>query len=351
MSTKNTYYDVLGVTSDASDDEIKKAYRKLALKFHPDKNPDDKEAEDRFKRISEAYAVLSDSAKRREYDRGPSAYGFEGFSGGDFEDLGFGDIFSQFESIFSGFSGQSRRRHRTMKNPSIDVEASIGVEESVLGTSITFKLSKRHKCDACSGSGLEPGTLPVDCSTCHATGRVANRHGFFSVSTTCPTCSGKGKRIKTPCHGCSGEGTVKKETPHTVEVPRGIGSGECIVMKGLGEIADPSLPAGDLRVFIHVLDSPRFKRKGNDLITTVSVDYPTLVLGGQVTVPAVAGEVRVTIKPGTQLNQTLSLGGLGVPYTGDTSTAGDLLVNLRLEVPLSVNRDQAKLLERLREIS
>ncbi|MDD2941693.1 MAG: molecular chaperone DnaJ [bacterium] len=345
--SKRDYYEVLGLKRDASADEIKKSYRKLALKFHPDKNPGNKDAEESFKEASEAYQVLSDSERKAQYDR----YGHAAFAGGaggagfgDFsgfaEDI-FGDIFGAF---FGGNSGQRARSGRDLRY-SMDLtleEAASGVEKQ-----ISFK--RAIKCDTCDGSGAKAGTSPESCKHCNGVGQVRVQQGFFSISRTCPVCSGKGSIVRNPCADCHGAGQVMKDVTLSVRIPAGVDSGQRLKLDGEGESSDAGGRKGDLYVEINVLAHKIFKRHGNDVVCDVPVTYSQSVLGAEISVPTLEGDVTMKVPSGTPSGKIFRLKGKGMPDLR-SGRKGDQHVRTYVSVPTSISNEQRELIEKLAKI-
>jgi len=346
MAKDSDYYEILGVSKDAKDEDIKKAYRKLALKYHPDRNPNNKEAEEKFKKISEAYAVLSDPEKRRAYDTrgwaGVRDMGFEGF-----RDVS--DIFSSFGDIFGDFFGRRYYTAETRAVPGADLRTMVAVSftDAALGTEKELHFQKSGTCSACGGSGAEPGTQPRTCPTCKGTGRSVRRDsqlgGFFSISSVCPHCDGEGKIIANPCSACRGAGSVIRPVTITLRIPPGTDDGDVLRLRGQGEAGAHGGPPGDLYVSIRVAPSDLFTRSGNDLIHEAKVDFVTAALGGKIEVPTLKGKASLKIPRGTQSGQTLRLRGQGIkPARGPQ---GDLLVRVMVTVPKDLTPRQEKLLK------
>ncbi len=352
MTEKRDYYEVLGVQRGASQDEIKDAYRKLAMQFHPDRNKSP-EAEERFKEISEAYAVLSDDQKRQQYDTlGHSGfdqrYSSEDiFRGADFDsvfrDMGFGDIFRTF--FGGGFGGERRNVGQDL---AYDLE--ITLEEAAKGVEKEIEIPRTERCDVCGGSGAAPGTSAKICPTCGGSGQVQNmrKSGFamYVQVTACPTCKGKGKLIQTPCSNCHGSGRVRKRRKITVKVPMGIDEGNQLRLRGEGEMAASDGEAGDLYVIVHVKPHPQFLREGDDLWHVAMITYPQAALGAEITVPTLEGSTTVKIHPGTQVGEVLTLKGRGMPRFRAYGR-GDLIVRVGISVPEKLTSQQRTLLEQL----
>ncbi|MEZ5284510.1 MAG: molecular chaperone DnaJ [Vicinamibacterales bacterium] len=347
--SKRDYYEVLGVIRTASDGEIKSAYRKLALTYHPDRNPGNKEAEDRFKEAAEAYAVLADADKRARYDRFGHA-GVGGAAGGvdptifaDFQDIfgGLGDIFG-FGDIFGG----GRRRGGPQRGADLRYDMEIGFEDSAHGTESTIQIPRLESCDTCAGSGAAPGTSVSQCPQCRGTGQLRYQQGFFTVARTCGQCRGTGKVIAKPCETCRGQGAVEKERKLVVKIPAGIASGQRLRLTGEGEAGAQGGPPGDLYVVIHVKDHAFFQREGNDLHCVAPLSITTLSLGGEIVVPGLDGDETVKVPEGTQPGATLRVKGKGMPDVGGRGR-GDILVTVQASVPKKLNKEQRKLLEQL----
>lgn len=349
--SKRDFYDVLGVPRTASEQDIKSAYRKLALKYHPDRNPGDKAAEERFKEAAEAYAVLADAEKRARYDR----FGHAGVSGAagaggvdptifaDFQDIfgGLGDIFG-FGDIFGG----GRRRGGPQRGADLRYDMEIAFEQSARGAETTIQIPRHETCEACKGSGAAPGSAPTVCSQCRGSGQLRYQQGFFTVARTCGQCRGTGKVIAKPCATCHGQGTTEQQRKLTVKIPAGIATGQRLRLTGEGEAGTQGGPPGDLYVVVHVLEHEFFQRDGNDLHCEIPLTFTTLALGGDITVPGVDGEETLRVPEGTQTGATFRLKGKGMPDVGGRGK-GDLLVTVQAVTPKKLTRDQRKLLEQL----
>ncbi len=342
---KRDYYEVLGVERSASDDEIKKAYRKAAMKHHPDRNPGDKSAEEKFKEVSEAYEILSDSNKRATYDRLGHA-GFDpsmgggGFGGG--AEANFSDIFgSVFGDIFGG--GGGRGQQRSNRGSDLRYTLEITLEDAVHGTKVTIRVPSLVECETCHGSGARKGSSPVTCTTCGGRGDIRMQQGFFSVQQTCPSCRGAGKIIKDPCPSCRGQGKVQKEKTLEVKIPAGVDSGDRIRLAGEGEAGGPGGSPGDLYVQIAVREHPIFRRDGADLYCDVPISFVDAALGGEIEIPTLDGRVKIRIPEGSQSGKQFRLRSKGVtPVRG--GGPGDMLVRIMVETPVKLNKRQKELL-------
>ncbi len=341
--SKRDFYEVLEVSRSASDAEIKKAFRRLAMKYHPDRNPDDAEAEMRFKEAKEAFDVLSDQNKRAAYDQFGHAgvdqsAGAGGFGGG------FGDAFSDiFGDIFGG-GGRSRVR----KGADLQYNLELSLEDAVAGTTVKIRVPTLKHCTTCSGSGAKPGTSPETCSTCGGHGQVRMQQGFFSVQQTCPNCRGKGTTITDPCGSCQGAGRVREHKSLSVEVPAGVDNGDRIRLAGEGEAGEAGAPPGDLFVQIHVTPHPIFQRDNADLYCEVPISIVTAALGGELEVPSLGGRLNLKIPAGTQTHKLFRMRGKGVkPVRG--GPVGDLICRVVVETPVKLNSEQKELLEQLGE--
>jgi len=364
MTTKRDYYEILGVAKNATDTEIKKAYRKMAIKYHPDKNPDDKEAEAKFKELGEAYEALSDADKRAAYDRfGHRAFeqggGFPGGAaggGGGFHDPfdifrevfggggggggGFGDIFGD---AFGGGQTQSGR------GSDLRYDLEITLEEAVLGTEKEIAIRKPEECAECKGSGAAKGSKVVSCSTCNGTGQVSVSRGFFSMTQPCPTCSGSGQTIERPCAVCNGEGRVEKTSKIKIKIPAGVDTGSRLRSPGQGEAGVRGAGNGELYIVIHIKSHPIFERHDSDLYCEMPVSFVKATLGGEVSVPTLEGKVAIKIPAGTPSGKTFRLRGKGVPEIRGNGT-GDLNVRIYVEVPKKLNAEQKEKLKAFAEV-
>jgi molecular chaperone DnaJ len=348
------YYEVLGVSKSATAQEIKKAYRKLAMKFHPDRNPDNEEAEEKFKEASEAYEVLSDEEKRKIYDQ----FGHDGLRGRGFDPnfTDFGDIFSAFSDIFSGFGfgggGRGRGGRRVRRGADLELRLPVTFMEAALGTEKTVPITRHVHCQTCNGDGLAPGAQPQVCGTCGGRGQVIQQQGFLRISTTCPVCRGSGKQIRPEdrCKTCSGTGRVREQETANIRVPAGIESGTRIRYVGKGEVGDPGAPPGDLYVVIEVEPHEIFERQGRDTYCQVRVPYAQMVLGGEITIPTVHGEQQLTIPAGTESGKIFQIRGEGVDDPRGHRGRGTHHVQTVVAVPTTVSTDEERLLRQLAEV-
>lgn len=347
-SQKRDYYEVLGVPRNASEEEIKKAYRRLALRYHPDRNPGDKEAEERFKEAAEAYEVLRDREKRQIYDM----YGHQGLEGAGFRGFsGFEDIFSHFGDIFEEFFGFGRWRQRgpqSRQGASLRYELNITLKEAFKGVEKEIKFSKLGLCEECNGSGAQSGYGPETCYTCGGRGQVVRSQGFFRISTTCPTCKGEGYVITHPCPTCSGYGKVRVERRLSVKVPPGVDTGSQLRIRGEGEPGENGGPPGDLFVVVNVGKDPFFERDGPDLACEVPISFLKACLGGMARVPLLdEEEIEVVIKEGTQPGDIIKVPYKGMPILGRPDERGDLYVKVRVEIPKRLTEEQRRALEEI----
>lgn len=348
---KRDYYEILGVSKSASADEIKKSYRRLAMKHHPDRNTGDATAEARFKEAKEAYEVLSDADKRATYDR----FGHEGMrmgqgghgGPGGFGAEGFGDIFGDiFGDAFGDILGGGRRRGRQVyRGADLGYELKLDLEDAVKGDSVTIDVPTQVSCDSCAGSGARKGTEPVACSTCKGAGQVRMQRGHFSIQQACPACKGAGTMIEDPCPDCSGRGRMRKTKTLSVKVPAGVDDGDRIRLSGEGEAGRNGGPPGDLYVEIRVNPHKIFARDGADLSCEVPVSFAAATLGGEVELPTLNGHVSLKIPPGTQSGKVFRLRGKGVVTVRDPRK-GDLFARVAVETPVNLTAEQKQLLEK-----
>jgi len=349
---KRDYYEVLEVHRNASDIEIKKAYRKLAIQFHPDKNPGDKAAEDKFKELSEAYEVLSDAQKRAQYDQfGHAGVNAGGFSGGGFG-FGAGTPFSDiFSDIFGDiFGGDGRQRSRGRRGDDLQYTLDIKFEDAANGLETKIDVPYAKRCGTCSGSGAKPGTEPKTCPTCRGAGQVRFQQGFFSVSRTCSHCNGEGRVVDSPCTTCRGTGSVKDSKTLSVKVPPGVETGNRLKLSGEGGQGTKGGPNGDLYVLINVKEHPLFTREGNDVLCEIPISFTQAALGCEIEIPTLEGQVSLKIPEGTQSGRIFRLRSKGIPVLQGYGR-GDQLVIMRIETPTNLNRQQRDLLEEFARIS
>jgi len=362
MATKRDYYEVLGVEKSASKDDIKKAYRKLAVKYHPDRNPGDKEAEEKFKEATEAYEVLSDDQKRPAYDQ----YGFagvDGMNGGggyshayqDFSDLfggsGFGDIFERIFGGggfggFGGFGGGSRSSYSaSTQGDSLRYDLSISFKEAVFGSKADIKFRHEEACSACSGSGAAPDGKKITCPTCGGAGQVRRSAGFFAVQQTCSTCRGSGSKIDKPCSKCRGAGSESVLKHITLTIPAGVETGRRMILRGMGNVGENGKNPGDLVVILHVENHKFFERHEQDLYCAVPLTYAQASIGTTLNITTLDGKkTEVKIPAGTQNGEFITIRGEGVPYS-NSSSRGDLKIKVILKVPTKMNGEQRRLME------
>ena len=349
--SKRDYYEVLGVDRQATEQQIKSAYRKLALKHHPDRNPGDAAAEEQFKEAAEAYAILADAEKRGLYDR----FGHAGVSGAgagagfdptifaDFSDIfgGLGDVFG-FGDIFGG----RRRRGGPQRGSDLRYDLEITFDESATGTDTTIQIPREETCETCTGSGASPGTSPETCSQCRGSGQLRYQQGFLTVARPCPNCRGTGKTIAKPCQSCRGAGRISRERKITVKIPAGIATGQRLRLYGEGEHGSAGGPPGDLYVVVHVQEHSFFHREGDDLYCEMPITFPTIALGGSVKVPTLNGQEDLSIPAGTQTGARFKIRGKGMPSVSGRGR-GDLHVIARVTVPKKLTKEQKHLLEEL----
>jgi|TARA_Y100000389_G_scaffold181710_1_gene197624 molecular chaperone DnaJ len=350
---KKDYYDVLGVNKNSSPEQIKSAYRKLAVKYHPDKNPGDKKAEDNFKEASEAYGILSDSEKKQNYDSfGHAAFengssgqgGFGGFSGADFSDI--------FEDFFGDFGGNRNNNKRRSNNRGSDLryDLTISLEEAYSGKKQDIKFTTTEKCNTCKGNGSQPGYSPDRCTMCGGNGRVRSNQGFFTVQQTCPQCAGGGEEITNPCTDCNGQGNKQATKKLSVTIPKGVDDGTRIRLAGKGEAGSKGGTTGDLYLFINVKSHEIFKRSDENLFFECPISMADAALGTTIEIPTIdGGKAKIKIPDGTQNGKQFRLKGKGMPYMRGSGD-GDLYVQIITEVPISLNKEQKNLLEKFREI-
>ena len=350
---KRDYYDVLGVQKNSSPEQIKAAYRKLAVKHHPDKNPGDKASEEKFKEASEAYHILSDKERKQNYDNfGHAAFENGGGGRGGFGNFDFSSNFSDiFEDFFSeGFGGGRRSRKSSFRGSDLRYDLSLTLEEAYTGKKENIKFSTSEKCNICNGSGSKPGHDIGSCSMCGGHGQVRSSQGFFTVQQTCPQCSGSGEEITNPCKDCSGQGKKQASKKLSVTIPKGVDDGTRIRLAGKGEAGSRGSGSGDLYLFINVYSHDLFKRSDENLFFECPVSIADAALGTAIEIPTIdGGKAKIKIPAGTQSGKQFRLRGKGMPYMRGSGN-GDLYVQINTEVPVSLNKEQKELLEKFREI-
>jgi len=352
------YYQVLGVAKNASQAEVKKAYRKLAQRYHPDANAGSTEAEERFKEISAAYDVIGDEEKRKHYDQvrdmAASGFGSGGFPGGApggaggrvrFEDVGFGDLGDLFGGLFGG-GRRAQGRSRVVRGADLETDVTVSFEEAMEGTRVPVRIQGPAPCSTCGGSGAAAGTSPVTCPQCGGTGEIGVNQGFFQIEQPCPRCNGTGRAVEQACPTCRGSGSERRTRSFQVQVPAGVKDGARIKLASRGEPGPTGAPAGDLYVRVHVKPHRFFGRSGNDLTVEVPVTFPEAALGANVEVPTLNGSVTMKVPAGTPSGKTFRLKGKGARKKGGS---GDLLATVRVEVPQKLSREEKEILQRLRE--
>jgi len=350
---KRDYYEVLGVSRTATDQEMKSAYRRLAVKYHPDKNPNDASAEEKFKEAAEAYSVLSNDEQRKRYDRfghagvsssaGAGAWGAPGFGG--IEDI-LGDLFG-FGDVFGG--GRGGRRSSAQRGADLRYDLEITLEEAASGMTAQLRIPRLETCETCKGSGAAEGSQPETCSTCSGSGQVRYQQGFFSVARTCHVCRGAGRTIKNPCADCKGSGRVEREKQMEVKIPAGVETGSRLRVSGEGESGTQGGAPGDLYVVIHVSEHEQFERQGSNLYEAVPITFAQAALGADIMVKTLDGEEKLKVPMGTQTGTVFRLRGKGMPVLGGRGR-GDLFVSATVITPTTLSREQRRLLEQLAEV-
>jgi molecular chaperone DnaJ len=353
MPAERDYYEVLGVSRTASAEEIRKAYKRLAAKYHPDRNQGDDEAIERFKEVQEAAEVLSDADKRARYDR----FGHEGVRGGarsaGAQDLGdiFGAFGDLFEGVFNSGGGGRGGRGAGARGETLQAQVRIDLTEAFQGCRRELRFSRNEPCDKCQGSGCKPGTSPTTCSTCRGHGQVVQSQGFFRMQTPCPACRGRGTVVKDPCTDCRGQGRGMKEVVREVSIPAGIDTGMQLCLRGEGEAGLNGGPRGDLYVNVEVRRHPLFQRDGQDLMYRMPITFAQAALGAEIEIPTLKGKETLKVRPGTQPGEVNRLKGFGMPDPrGASMKSGDLLVEIQVEVPRKLSADQEELLRKLAEL-
>jgi molecular chaperone DnaJ len=353
--SKRDYYELLGVSRDASDEDIKKAYRRLAMKHHPDRNPDDEKAEELFKEAKEAYETLSDEQKRAAYDQyGHAAFeaggmgggGFGGFGGAGAAGFDFSDIFGD---IFGGGGGRGGQSN-VHRGADLRYNLEITLEQAARGTETKIRIPTMAECETCHGSGAKPGTSPTTCSTCAGHGQVRMQQGFFSIQQTCPRCHGSGKQISSPCSDCHGAGRVKHHKTLSVKIPAGVDNDDRIRLSGEGEAGINGGPAGDLYVVVHITPHQVFQRENSDLHCEMPISFATAALGGEIEIPTLDGSARIKIPAETQSGKIFRLRGKGIKGVR-SSTYGDLHCHVMVETPVKLTERQKELLREFQEIN
>jgi molecular chaperone DnaJ len=348
--SKADYYEILSVSRSASEQEIKSAYRKLAVKYHPDKNPGNKEAEEKFKEAAEAYSVLGDPQKRAQYDR----FGHSGLgASGGFDPTifsGFEDIIGDFFGLGDIFGTGGRRRSAAQRGSDLRYDLEISFTDAVRGLKTKIKVPRLETCQSCSGSGAAKGSGPITCSNCHGQGQVRYQQGFFSISRTCQNCQGTGKVVKDVCKNCRGEGRVPREETLEIKIPAGVDNGSRLRISGQGEAGVHGGPPGDLYVVLFVQEHEFFERQENNVYCTIPVSFPQAALGTEIKVPTLDGEETLEIPEGTQSGSIFRVRGKGIPSLNGKGR-GDQFVTVNIETPTKLSREQKKLLEQFAEVS
>jgi molecular chaperone DnaJ len=347
------YYKVLGVGRDATQEDIKKTFRQLALKYHPDRNQGDKDFEEKFKEINEAYTCLGDAEKRAHYDRYGTTEGFGAAAGAGFGGFGagapFGDIFEDiFEDFLGAFSGF--KKAKSTKGSDLRYNLTLNLEEAAFGTEKTLKIPRWQSCDTCGGAGAEPGKPPVTCTQCQGTGHIRFQQGFFSVSKTCGKCNGTGMLITHPCRNCNGNGKIRVQRELSIKIPAGVDNGSRLKLSSEGDFGNYGGPPGDLYVVITVEEHSFFKRDDINVYCQVPLSFPRAVFGGEIEVPTLSGPAKLKVPPGTQSGKSFHLKGKGIPRLG-THQRGDQIVSVYIDVPKKLTPRQKELLEEFASLS
>ena len=343
---KRDYYEVLGVNKDASEEDLKKAYRKLAMKHHPDRNPDNPKSEERFKEAKEAYEILSDGQKRSAYDQ----FGHAGVDPSAAAGSGFGNFADAFGDIFSDIFGGNRGRSGVFRGADLRYNLEVSLEDAARGTETRIRIPAMEECETCKGSGAKPGTSPTTCTTCNGQGQVRMQQGFFSIQQTCPRCHGTGKMVASPCATCSGAGRVKRHKTLSVKIPAGVDEGDRIRLSGEGEAGMNGGPPGDLYVVIHIHPHTVFQRDHNDLHCEMPISITTAALGGEIDIPTLDGYAKIKVPAETQTGKVFRLRGKGIKGVR-SATHGDLLCHVVVETPINLTSRQRELLAELESIN
>ena len=346
---KKDYYEVLGVNRDASEDDIKKSYRKLAMKFHPDRNPDNPKAEEQFKEAKEAYEILTDGNKRAAYDQYGHA-GVDSSAAAGAGAAGFGGFSDAFGDIFGDIFGGGRGRSNVYRGADLRYNLEIGLEEAARGTETKIRIPTMDECATCHGTGAKPGTQPTACTTCGGHGQVRMQQGFFSIQQTCPKCPGSGKIVQSPCATCKGAGRLKQHKTLSVKIPSGVDEGDRIRLSGEGEAGVNGGPTGDLYVVIHLKAHPVFQRDHNDLHCEMPISFSAAALGGEIEIPTLDGYAKIKIPAETQTGKVFRLRGKGIKGVR-SSSHGDLLCHMVVETPVNLTARQRELLQELDAIN
>jgi molecular chaperone DnaJ len=347
---KKDYYEVLGLNRDAPEEEIKKAYRKLAMKWHPDRNPDNPRAEERFKEAKEAYEILSDAQKRAAYDQFGHAGVDPSVAGAGAAGAGFGGFSDAFGDIFGDIFGGGRARSTVYRGADLRYNLEISLEEAARGTETRIRIPAMQACETCKGSGAKPGTSPTTCTACHGHGQVRMQQGFFSIQQTCPRCHGQGKVVTSPCQPCGGAGRVKRHKTLSVKIPAGVDAGDRIRLSGEGEAGTNGGPPGDLYVVVHIRPHSVFARDHNDLHCEMPISITTAALGGEIEIPTLDGYAKIKVPAESQTGRVFRLRGKGIKGVR-SSTHGDLLCHVVVETPVNLTARQKELLAELEAIN
>ena len=346
---KRDYYEVLGVNRDASEDDLKKSYRKLAMKHHPDRNPDNPKAEERFKEAKEAYEILTDANKRAAYDQYGHA-GVDPSAGAGAGAAGFGGFADAFGDIFGDIFGGGRQRSNVYRGADLRYNLQIALEEAPRGTQTKIRIPTMAECETCHGTGAKPGTKPTSCTTCGGHGQVRMQQGFFSIQQTCPKCHGSGKVVQSPCPACHGAGRIKQHKTLSVKIPAGVDQGDRIRLSGEGEAGVNGGPSGDLYVVIHLKPHSVFQRDHNDLHCEMPISFSTAALGGEIEIPTLDGYAKIKVPAETQTGKVFRLRGKGIKGVRSSAT-GDLMCHVVVETPVNLTPRQRELLAELEAIN